>query len=138
MSFHPYPNFDGNCREAFTRYQQIFGGQLDIVGMADMPQGDQGEMPPGTEDLVMNAALDCDHGLIMGSDAPPGTWAPSTAVYVTVAVPDVAEAERVWAALAEGGEVQMELGETSWSPAFGMLRDTFGVPWMVNTDSPQG
>ena len=137
MSFHAYPNFDGNCREAFTRYQDIFGGELAIVTMGDMPAEEQAEVPPGMADMVMNAALECDHGLLMGSDAPPGTWQPSTAVYITVAVPDVAEAERVWKELGDGGDVQMDLAATSWSPAFGMVRDRFGVPWMINTDAPQ-
>jgi PhnB protein len=136
--FSAYPNFGGDCREAFTRYQEIFGGELQIVGMGDMPAADQAATPEGMEDLVMNAMLTCEHGVMMGSDAPPGTYEPGRAMYLSVTVPDAGEARRVWDALGEGADVEMDLDETFWSPAFGMLRDRFGVPWMVNTEAPQG
>lgn len=138
MSLHPYLNFGGNAREAFTTYQQILGGQLDILGMGDIPDAD--ETPEGMDGMVMHAALMMDDGgLLMGSDAPLGEWDGITGAYVNYTLPDAGEAKRVFDALAEGGEVEMALGETFWSPGFGICVDRFGARWMVNvepTDAP--
>ena len=135
MPFHPYLNFGGNCREAFTRYQEILGGQLDILGLSDLPEGE--EMPPGMEDLVMHAALTIGDSLLMASDAPPGEFHPAQGAYVNYTVADVDEAKRIFAALSEGGEVTMAFGPTFWSPGFGVCTDKFGTPWMVNTEAPE-
>jgi PhnB protein len=135
MAFTPYLNFPGTCREAFTRYHEIFGGELNIVGMGDMPADDQAEMPPGMEDLVMNAAIMTDDGgLLMGSDSPPDQQGVAQYMYANYSTADVEDAKRVWAALVEGGEVEMDGGETFWSPFFGVCKDRFGTPWMVNTE----
>jgi PhnB protein len=135
MRFHPYLNFGGNCREAFTHYQEILGGELEILGMSDLPEGV--EMPPGMGDLVMHAALTAGDGLLMASDAPPGEFHPAQGMYVNHTVADVDEAKRVFAALSEGGEVTMPFAETFWSPGFGICTDKFGTPWMVNTEAPE-
>src|ERR1044071_9363026 len=72
MAFYPYLAFAGNCREAFTRYQEIFGGELVVLTMADTP-ADAGSPPPGMpSDAVMHAALTNGDNLLMGADAPPG------------------------------------------------------------------
>ena len=134
MAFLPYLNFGGNCREAFTRYQEIFGGELVVLGMTDMP-GDQ-EVPPEQAELVMHAALQLGDGILMASDAQPGDFGPVQGMYVNFTTPDVGEAKRVFDALAEGGTTEMPLGETFWSPAFGVCVDRFGTPWMVNAESP--
>lgn len=133
MSFIPYLNFGGNCREAFTAYHQIFGGELDIVAMEDMPEADQ--VPSEQAGLVMNAALTTADGhLLMASDARPGDFGPVQHMYVNYSTSDVAEANRVWQALSEGGTVEMPLEATFWSPAFGVCVDRFGTPWMVNAE----
>lgn len=139
MSFHPYLAFAGNARDAFTRYQQIFGGQLDVLTMADMP-ADAPPVPDEQKHLVMHAALTTDLGdLLMGADSPPGAFDGHWSGGCTnVTVDSTARAKEVFDALAEGGSVQMPLGETFFSPAFGMCTDRFGVPWMVNTPPPEG
>jgi PhnB protein len=135
MAFHPYLFFGGNCREAFTRYQEIFGGQLDLVTTADMPEG---ERPEGVApDLIMHAALMVGDTLLMGSDDPTSDQFTVQGMQVNYAVDDVGEAKRAFDALAEGGEVRLPIGPTSWSPAFGMCVDRFGTPWMVGA-SPNG
>lgn len=136
MAFHPYLNFGGNCREAFTRYHEIFGGELTILGMSDMP-GDQ-PVPPDQADLVMHAALNVDGHLLMASDAQPGDFGPVQYMYVNYSVGDVDEAKRVFEALADGGKVEMPIGETFWSPMFGVCVDRFGTPWMVNAEPSAG
>jgi PhnB protein len=132
MSFNPYLFFVGTCREAMTAYQGIFGGQLDLVTAADMPDAPE-EVPA---DAIMHAALTLEGGgLLMASDDPSATEdGPKTGIMVSYSAADGDDAARVFAALSEGGEVQMPLGPTSWSPAFGMCIDRFGTPWMVGAN----
>lgn len=133
MAFHPYLNFPGTCREAFTRYQEVFGGQLHIMGSADMPSN--GEMPPDWDpDLVIHAALTLEDGMLMASDAP-GQEGGATGTYVSYSAKDVEDARRVYDALSDGGEVEMEFQETFWSPGFGSFRDRWGTLWMVSAPS---
>lgn len=136
MGFHPYVNFGGNCREAFTRYQEIFGGELVLLSMADMP-GDE-PAPAAQADLIMHAALKvADEDLLMGSDAAMDDDKGMHGAYVNYSVTDAGDAKRVYDALAEDGEVQMPLSETFFSPAFGMCVDRYGVRWMINTWAEQ-
>jgi PhnB protein len=137
MAFRPYLAFAGNCREAFTRYQQIFGGELVLLTMADAP-ADAGPPPPGAQaDAIMHAALTAGDELLMGADDPSGNFDGTVGgMCVNCSLPDTAEAKRVFDALSEGGEVQQPLGETFFSPAFGMCTDRFGTPWMVMVEAP--
>ena len=137
MGYHPYLMFNGDCREAFTRYQEVLGGDLQIVTAGDMPEGER----PGDVDpkLVMNAALiDAGGSILYGSDDPTvdAAYGPVERFSVNRSISDVAEVERIHAALAEGGTVTMPLSPTSWSPMFGMCVDRFGIPWMVMAEAP--
>jgi PhnB protein len=136
MAFYPYLFFSGNCREAFTRYQEIFGGELTLLKMSDMPPG-EGEVPPEQADLIMHAALMFDDQLLMASDDPTGDGGPVKGMSVNYSVTDVGEAERAFDALADGGKVMAPFGKTFWSPGFGMCVDQFGIPWMVSAESPE-
>jgi PhnB protein len=137
MAFRPYLAFAGNCREAFTRYQEIFGGELVLLTMDQAP-ADAGPPPPGTQaDWIMHAALMTPDALLMGSDDPTGSFQGEVnGICVNVSLPDAADAKRAFDALAEGGAVQQPMGETFFSPAFGMCVDRFGIPWMVMVDAP--
>lgn len=137
MAFHPYLNFGGNCRAAFTRYQEIFGGELVLLAPTDLPPGAAGEVPPGKGDLVMHAALTFEGHLLMGSDDTAEDFGPVRGMYVNITVVDATEARRVFEALAEEGEVEMRLEQTFFSPLFGVCRDRFGTPWMVDTEAPE-
>jgi PhnB protein len=131
MSFSPYLFFVGTCREAMTAYQGIFGGQLEIMTAADMPDAPDG-VPA---DAIMHAALTLGDGLLMASDDPTATEAgPKTGITVSYSAADADDAARVFEALAADGEVQVPMGPTSWSPAFGMCIDRFGTPWMVGAN----
>jgi len=135
MAFHPYLYFGGNCREALTRYQEIFGGELVLLPMKDMPS-DQ-PLSPAQADLIMHAALTFDDNLLMASDDPTtDSFGPVQGMQVNYAVADVDEATRVFEALADGGEVTLPIAETFWSPMFGMCVDRFGTPWMVGAEPP--
>jgi len=133
MAFHPYLFFGGNCREAFTRYQEIFGGELMMMSMADAP--DTGDMPADNPDLIIHAAVTIGDALLMGSDDPTSDgFGPVQGMMVSYSATDADDAHRVFDALAEGGSVDQSLIETFFSPAFGMCTDRFGTPWMVSAE----
>lgn len=136
MALHPYLNFGGNCREAFTRYHEIFGGDLTLLTMGEMPGGGA-DLPAEEAERIMHAALRFDDTILMASDAPLGSADKVQGMYVNYSLTDVAEAERVFAALADGGTVEMPMAETFWAPRFGMCVDRFGIPWMVNAERPE-
>jgi PhnB protein len=133
MAFHPYLNFPGTCREALTRYQEVLGGELYIMGSADMPSN--GEMPPDWDpDLVVHGALMLEDGMLMASDAPDMEGG-AVGTYVHYEAKDVDDARRVHEALCEGGDIEMDFQETFWSPGFGSFRDRWGTLWMISAPS---
>jgi PhnB protein len=133
MSFHPYVFFSGNCAEAFQRYQQIFGGELQVMTNAEVPEGVE-SMPGADPNHVMHASLTLGEGrLLMGSDDPTGDGGPKVGSAVCYIAPDEQDGKRVFEALADGGEASMPFGATFWSRGFGMCTDRYGVPWMVDT-----
>jgi PhnB protein len=135
MPFHPYLFFGGKCREAFTRYQEIFGGELFLMPMKDAPS-DQ-PVPAEKADYIIHAALTFDGHLLMASDDPMNdNFGPVQGMMVSFSTPDATEAKRVYDALAEGGTQTQPLIETFFSPAWGMVTDRFGTPWMVGADQP--
>lgn len=136
MAFRPYLFFPGTCREAFTRYQEIFGGDLTLITMKDVP----GETPPpGQEDVIIHAAIATGDDLLMASDEMGGSKVGQVqGMMVSYDAADDADAKRVFDALAEGGTVTHELMPTFFSTAFGMCTDRFGTPWMVVAPEPAG
>jgi PhnB protein len=136
VAFRPFLTFAGTCREAFTRYQEVFGGELALRTMADAPT-DPGFPPPGTEpDAIMHAALTLGEDLLMGADG--GLEGNASGMCVSYSVTDPEQVKQVFDALSEGGQVQMPLGQTFFAPAFGMCTDRFGTPWMVMAEPPTG
>ena len=134
---HPYIYFTNTTRAAMTRYQEILGGKLEILGMDDMPPGVADGMPfEAPEGFVMHAALMFgDNDLLMASDDPTGDGKGVQGMAINLTLDDQAEARRIFDAFADGGEVGMPLGETFWSPMFGTCTDRFGVNWMVMVDA---
>lgn len=135
MAFHPYLFFSGSCREAFTRYQEIFGGELFMMKMSDAPSDEP--VPADQADLIIHAALTVSGDLLMASDDPTGTGGPIEGIQVSYSSADVAEIRRVFDALAQDGEIRQPLIETFFSPAFGMCVDRFGTPWMLSADAAE-
>jgi PhnB protein len=139
MSLHPYLFFTNTCREAMSRYQEILGGTLDIMTVADMPE--DAEPPPGppNPDMVIHAALAFGDGdLLMASDDPTGDGSGTKGMAVNLTLDDASQATRIFDALAEGGQVIMPMGATFWSPQFGMCTDRFGTAWMVDVAAAEG
>ncbi|WP_396625921.1 VOC family protein [Luteitalea sp.] len=131
MQINPYVIFNGQCREAFSTYAQCLGGDVTFSTYGEMPGGVQ--QPGQSPDHIMHARLEAHGAVLLGSDGPGGDG-PKDAVWVSVTLHDTGEAERIFAALAEGGHVVMPLAETFWAPRFGMLKDRFGLSWMINCE----
>ena len=133
MQINTYLNFPGTCREAFTFYEQALGGKITFIQtMGDSPMG--GETPADQRDNVMHVTLDVGGQQLMGSDAPPEYYEKAQGFSVALHPEEAAEAERIFAALSEGGEVRMPMQKTFWAGRFGMCVDRFGTPWIVNCE----
>jgi PhnB protein len=128
----PYLSFNGNCADAMNFYARVLGGKVDRLvtyGQAgsDMPA------PPSHADRIMHASLVHPDFTLMAGDTPPGMpFSGMTGVMMALTYDNVAEAQRVFAAFADGGTVQMALGETFWVETFGMVTDRFGTAWGIN------
>lgn len=134
MQVQPYLFFEGRCEEALDFYRQVLDAQVDmLMRFKESPEAPPpGAVAPGSEDKVMHASFRVGDSTLMASDGGCSGRPGFQGITLSLNLADAAEAERRFAALAEGGEVQMPLGATFWSPAFGMLVDRFGVSWMVN------
>lgn len=141
MKLSPYLYFNGNCAEAMTFYAELLGGKLEIMTYAQMPSDP--DMPPLSEadkTKVANSELVKDgKPLFYASDTLPmfcdeGGFQPMQGFQVSIGVDSVAEGERIFNALSEGGQVQMPFAETFWAKGFGIVTDRFGTPWMVNAE----
>lgn len=136
MKLNPYLNFPGTCEDAMKTYAKVLGG--DIVAMmayADMPV--DSSAPDELKKKIAHARLVIGENILMASDAPPDHYRPTQGMSVTLNIDEPAEAERVFNALADGGTVEMPLGETFWALKFGTLADRFGTRWMVNCEKPK-
>jgi PhnB protein len=138
-SITPYLFFGGRCEEALAFYGQALGAEVEmIMRYSESPEAPPpGMLQPGFEDKVMHASFRVRGIPLMASD---GCDEKSTCsgFRLALSVPTEAEAQKAFAALADGGSVQMPLTKTFWSPLFGMLTDRFGLEWMVSLPGPQG
>ncbi len=137
MLINAYLNFDGNCQEAFKFYEQVLGGTI-VAMIANRDAPADVPTPPDRQDKIMHARLIVGHHVLMGSDTPPQHRATPQGFSVSIGVNEAAEAERVFAALADGGRITFPLQETFWAVRFGAVTDRFGTPWMVNCEKPMG
>jgi PhnB protein len=136
MQISPYLIFDGQCEAAFQFYADMLGADITIMQTyGESPAATQ--VPAEAHARVIHTELRHASLRLMGSDAPPGRGETTGNVHVSLDVDEPAEAERVFAALADGGKVRMPMGETFWARRFGMAVDRFGIPWMVNCSLPQ-
>jgi PhnB protein len=135
MKINPYLFFnDKQCGDAFRFYEKALGGKnLVIMNYADAPEA-AAHVPPEMKNAVIHASLTVGDTLLMGSDGSGEDVGKPQAFSVSLQTGTPEEAKRAFDALSAGGNVRMPLGKTFFSPAFGMLTDKFGVPWMVNCD----
>ena len=133
MIVQPYLFFDGRCEEAIEFYRKALGAEVSfLMRFKESPEPPQpGTCAPGSEDKVMHACIRIGDTDVMASDGR-CTGQPSFQGFaLALNAKDEAEADRLFAALADGGQVQMPLAKTFFSPRFGMAADRFGVSWMV-------
>lgn len=132
MQLEPYLFFHGRCEEALNFYKNALGGTIDgLHTYAGSPM--ESQVDEAFRGKVMHANFVADGVRFMASDGRPGP-APdgNDDVALSIATGDAAEGERVFAALSEGGSVDMPLGDAFWGGRFGALTDKFGVQWMVS------
>jgi PhnB protein len=131
-----YINFNGNCREAVEFYAEVFNTEKpEIMTFAEMPPDPELEVPEEARDLVLHTSLDINGSTIMFSDIlPDTTFITGNNISLTVMTISVEETEKLFDRLKEGGNVEMELGETFWSKCYGSLTDKFGIVWQLMID----
>lgn len=134
MQVQPYLFFDGRCEEAVDFYRRALGAEvMMLMRFKDSPEPPQpGMVPPGSENKIMHSSFRIGDTTVMASDGRCGGQPNFQGFSLSITVPDEAQADKLFAALAGGGQVQMPLTKTFWSPRFGMVTDRFGVSWMIN------
>ena len=132
MQVQPYLFFNGRCEEAVEFYRGAVGAEPTmLMRYKDNPEPQPGMVPPGAENKIMHASIRIGDTVVMASDGECSGKLNFQGFSLTVSVRDEAEADRVFGALSQGGQVQMPLTKTFFSSRFGMLVDRFGVGWMV-------
>jgi PhnB protein len=134
MQLEPYLFFEGTCEAALTHYAKVFGGQITAIHrFGDMP-ADAGhpQMPDDYKQKVMHASFEAPGFKLMGSDGRPGTEQKGGNISLSLATTDLADGERVFNALSEGGKVEVPLADQFWGARFGSFTDRFGIDWMIS------
>ena len=131
-----YLIFDGRCEEAIEFYRRTLGAEINfMMRFKENPDPTHGMGPPNAGDKIMHANLRIGETNVMMSDGRCAGKPSFQGFSLSVAVVTEAEADRVFAALGEGGQVQVPLAKTFCSPRFGMVADRFGISWMVIVDA---
>ena len=130
MKVQPYLNFEGRCEEALEFYKKAIGAKVEMMMRCkDAPEPSQ--ISPGLENKILHSSFTIGSSMIMATDGYNKNNANFEGISLALSATNEGEAKRLFGALADGGQVRMPLTKTFFSPAFGMLADRFGVPWMV-------
>ena len=133
MHLSQHLTFAGQCEAAFTLYAERLGGKLHtLLSYGNSPMAAQ--VPPEWRSKIVHASLTLGASTLAGADVLPEDYQPPQGFFVLLTTHDIAEAERAFHALAEGGEVRMAGQRTFWSPFFAVLVDRFGIPWEVTCE----
>lgn len=128
MQLDIYVNYPGTCEEAFRFYAEHLGGR--IVGMMTHAEGPEpSRLPDDWRDKILHAQLQLGNAMLRGADIPGAE--PMRSAYVSLTLDSAEEADRVYALLADGGQVFMKMEQTFFASRFAMLRDRFGTSWML-------
>lgn len=139
MQIKTYLDFNGRCEDAIEFYKKTMGAQVTmIMRFKEAPEAGEGcaGVPPSSENKVMHCSFRIGSTEIMATDGYCQGKTEFKGFSLTHEVADEAEADRVFAALGDGGQIQMPLAKTFFSPKFGMVADRFGVSWMVLVATP--
>jgi PhnB protein len=130
MVVQPYLFFDGRCQEALDFYRKTLGAEVTrLMRFKESP--DPQSIPPGAGEKIMHANFRVGDSQIMASDGQCQGKETFQGFALSITATDVAKADRLFAALSDGGQVQMPMTKTFFSPRFGMVADRFGVSWMI-------
>ncbi|MDO8787908.1 MAG: VOC family protein [Sulfuritalea sp.] len=134
MQIQPYLFFEGRCEEALDFYRSVLGAEITLLmRYKESPEAPPpGCLAPGSEEKVMHASVRIGETTIMASDGMCQGKPNFQGFSLALNVAGEAEVDRIFNALAKGGEVRMPLAKTFWSPRFGMVADRYGVGWMVS------
>ena len=126
----PYLTFNGNCQEALDFYSLVLGGRITFVQrFAESPMSDK--VPD--ENLIMHSEFSFGESKFFASDSMPGQEPHSgNKVTLCIGMTDADESRKIFDALADRGQVQMPLEKAFWGALFGMLRDKYGICWMLS------
>ncbi len=129
----PYLFFNGSCEQAIEFYRKALGAEVDMMmRFKESPEPPPpGAVPSGFEDKIMHASFRIGQATVMASDGCSADKASFQGFSLSLSVPNEAEADRAFNALADAGQVKMPLTKTFWSPRFGMVEDQFGIGWMI-------
>jgi PhnB protein len=127
MRLDIYVNYRGNCEEAFLFYERLLGGR--ITGLVRHREQPNPNVPADWGDKVTHARLAIGDSVLMGADIPNAD--PMRSAYLTLSVDTEADAERIYAALTDGGEIFMKMARMPFANRFAMFRDRFGTSWML-------
>ena len=131
MQVQPYLMFEGRCEEAIEFYRKALGAEVTmLMRWKDSP--DLQMCQPGAEDKVMHMSFRIGDTTLLASDGRCTGQPNFQGFSLCLTAPNDAEAERLFASLADGGQVQMPMAKTFFSSHFGMVADRFGVPWMIH------
>ena len=138
MEVQPYLIFDGRCEEALEFYKKAIGAEVvRVLRNKDNPEpAPPGTLPPGSENKIMHSTFRVGETTIMASDGYAKGNPRFEGFSLSLSAANDAEAERLFKALAEGGQVRVPLAKTFFSSKFGMLADKFGVGWIVIASGP--
>ncbi len=130
----PYLFFNGSCEQAVEFYRKSLGAEVEMMmRYKDSPEPPPpGRIPAGFENKIMHTSFRVGQTTVMASDGCSAEKPNFQGFSLSLSVPSASEADRVFAALAKGGQVRMPLTKTFWSPRFGMVTDRFGIAWMIS------
>jgi PhnB protein len=130
MKLFTYLNYGGNCRQAFEFYADQLGGRITMLTThAEQPNPER--VPADWKNAVLHARIELGDTVVFGADIPPNRFQPIRSAYLTLMLDSVADAERVYALLTDGGQIFMPIEKTFFAERFAMLRDRFGTSWML-------
>lgn len=137
MKIYTYLNYGGNCRQAFQFYEEHLGGRITMLTThGEMPA--PGNVPAERRNDVLHARIEIGETVLLGADVPPERFQPMRSAYLSLLLDSDEEAERLYALLADGGQIFMPMEETFFAHRFAMLRDRFGTSWMLLHERSRG
>ncbi len=134
MKLNPHLCFNGQCKEAFELYHELFGGQLkSMLTYGKSPMADQ--VSEEFHDRILHATLELDDFEVLGADVKPEDYKPPQGFFIAISIEDATQGEKIFSSLSDGGQVLLPFQKTFWSPGFGVCVDRFRIPWEINSST---